>query len=258
MVGGGSEPLVAGRHLQPAAAEETSHCRAAGRYPHHQSGPVDGGPVPLATCARAPAWPARRARQTSVTSTTGRGRVRLLSAFLDVDAVSSPRTLCTLAISTWMKRRKSTRSRTVAILEPRRRRTTAMNSGNSSSSASSKMKSVRSTRPTASTPTSARASAAPGISTSASSSSFEIMPSPSASRPLVFSMPSRRSLAEMMDVRSFSAMETVRTVSHITPTSMFNTVKEAISAKRMKQTQHMKFSAPSSSSNTGVPSMKMP
>mmetsp|Transcript_59487 Transcript_59487/g.159334 ORF Transcript_59487/g.159334 Transcript_59487/m.159334 type:complete len:215 (+) Transcript_59487:74-718(+) len=84
-----------------------------------------------------------------------------------------------------MNLRKSTMSLTVAVLDPRSWSTRSMNSGKDSVASPWKRYSEKSTRPTTSTPTSCTILAAFGFSSSDSNSFFEILMSPSASRPLV-------------------------------------------------------------------------
>mmetsp|Transcript_50030 Transcript_50030/g.92405 ORF Transcript_50030/g.92405 Transcript_50030/m.92405 type:complete len:234 (+) Transcript_50030:1-702(+) len=126
-------------------------------------------------------------------------------------------------ISCVMNFRMSTMSLTVALLLPRNCRTTSMKSGKVSgmSPFRPKMKSAKSTRPTTSTPTSCKARAASGISSSRSNSSFVMIPSPSLSRPLLTSIDCIFSLTNVSMAFSFSMADTTVTTSHKIPISIF-------------------------------------
>mmetsp|Transcript_74999 Transcript_74999/g.199166 ORF Transcript_74999/g.199166 Transcript_74999/m.199166 type:complete len:255 (+) Transcript_74999:306-1070(+) len=158
-----------------------------------------------------------------------------------------------------MNLRRFMTSLTVALLVPRSSSTLSIKSpkdnvcfppapasedSSSSSWFPSKKRSVRSTRPTTSTPTSCSSLAAWGFSRIISYSPFVMLNSwPALEGKMVRSTSCNLHFTKATSKLSFSVDETAVTTSQSTPISMFIMVIEAIMTKRKKATKSKAFSA---------------
>mmetsp|Transcript_1114 Transcript_1114/g.3417 ORF Transcript_1114/g.3417 Transcript_1114/m.3417 type:complete len:323 (+) Transcript_1114:365-1333(+) len=149
---------------------------------------------------------------------------------------------------------------TVAPFSARMSSTTSMNSGKSRSSIScpsfSKMESIKSTRPSGSTPTSCRANAASWFVRIFMNSSLEMRPLPSSSSAsTIFSI---FVLTNSTRICSFSVAATAETTSQSTPMSMFITISAERAMKMRKIVARMKDTCLMSSMTAARLSRKVP
>mmetsp|Transcript_85298 Transcript_85298/g.241867 ORF Transcript_85298/g.241867 Transcript_85298/m.241867 type:complete len:276 (+) Transcript_85298:403-1230(+) len=163
-----------------------------------------------------------------------------------------------------MNFRRSTMSRTVAVLLPRCCSTSFMNSLNPSCllysrplSSLWKITSAKSTSPTTSTPASWRCLAVSLLSRMCSSSSLEMSPSPFWSSPVSSSTCRTFSFTNDTTRCSFSATETLLTTSTSTPTRRFSRSSAEIRMTAKNSRPPTMFPEPRSARTTPGPSRRV-